>query len=143
MNGTGLAAPCCPKGSLGPRGRLRAAPLRSARPLGLRSERGARSMSMFIEPVASRPPSYCGRGAPPRALADGPLLDRAFAWLCEGRRHFPQAADIWSFRRRWPEEKTQIQAELLSGRFRFGLLRRVTLEDGSEIDLWSPRNALS
>lgn len=75
-------------------------------------------------------------------LASGSLLDRAFEWLCHRRRDYPPDADIWSFRQRWPEEKERLQADLLAGRFRFGLLRRIALKDGSEVDLWSPRDAM-
>ena len=35
-----------------------------------------------------------------------------------------------------------MQAGLLAGRFRFGLLQRVTKADGTEADLWSARDAL-
>ncbi len=31
---------------------------------------------------------------------------------------------------------------MAAGRFRFGLLTRITLKDGEEIDLWSARDAL-
>ena len=75
-------------------------------------------------------------------LASDALLDRAYEWLCHRRRDYPPDADIWSFRQRWPEEKERLQADLLAGRFRFGLLRRIALKDGSEVDLWSPRDAL-
>ena len=51
-------------------------------------------------------------------------------------------ADIWSFRRDWRDERQSLKAALLSGRFRFGLLQRVTNADGSEADLWSARDAL-
>jgi hypothetical protein len=51
-------------------------------------------------------------------------------------------ADIWSFRRGWADEKQRLQGELLSCRFRFGLLQRVTKADGGEADLWSARDAL-
>ena len=77
-----------------------------------------------------------------RDLASGPRLDRAFEWLCRRRRAYPTDADIWPFRRRWPEEKERLEADLLAEHFRFGLLRRITLADGSEVDLWSPRDAL-
>ena len=40
------------------------------------------------------------------------------------------------------EEKEQIRTELLAGRYRFGLLARVTLKHGEEVDLWSARDAL-
>ena len=75
-------------------------------------------------------------------LACGSLLDRPFEWLCHRRRDYPSDAAIWTFRRSWPEEKKRLQTDLLAGRFRFRLLRRITLADGSEIDLWSPRDAL-
>ena len=41
-------------------------------------------------------------------LASAPLLDRAFEWLCRRRRIYPPDADIWTFRRRWPEEKERL-----------------------------------
>jgi hypothetical protein len=75
-------------------------------------------------------------------LASDVILDRAYAWLCEQRRRWPDAADVWSFRRDWPAEKARLQAELRVGSFRFGLQERVTRESGEEIDLWSARDAL-
>ncbi len=36
----------------------------------------------------------------------------------------------------------QTQGGIGAGRFRFGLLTRITLKDGEEIDLWSARDAL-
>ncbi len=33
-----------------------------------------------------------------------------------------------------------LKAALVAGRFRFGLLTRVTLKDGEKIDLWSARD---
>jgi hypothetical protein len=39
----------------------------------------------------------------PLTLADNALLDRSSAWLCHRRRHYPADADVWAFRRRWPE----------------------------------------
>jgi hypothetical protein len=76
------------------------------------------------------------------ALASDAVLDAAFAWLCRRRQDWPADADIWSFRRNWRDEKQRLQGELLSGRFRFGLLQRVTKADGSEADLWSARDGL-
>ena len=52
------------------------------------------------------------------------------------------AADVWDFRRDWPFEKSRLQADLLSGHLRFGLLDHITKADGEEIDLWSARDAL-
>ena len=72
--------------------------------------------------------------------ADG-VLDSAFAWLCKRRRDYPADADVWGFRRHWPQEKMRIRAELLTGRYRFGLLTMITLSDGEDIDLWSACDA--
>ncbi len=75
-------------------------------------------------------------------LASDAVLDAAYGWLCHRRRDYPDNADVWSFRRHWPDEKRRLQADLLGGRFRFGLLARITLKDGEDIDLWSARDAL-
>ncbi len=57
-------------------------------------------------------------------LADGALLERAFAWLCHRRRDFPFGAAVWTFRRNWSQKKERLQAELREGCFHFGLLPR-------------------
>lgn len=75
-------------------------------------------------------------------LACDAVLDAAYAWLCHRRRDYPADADVWSLRRLWPVEKNRIQADLLAGDYRFGLLDRITLADGSDIDLWCSRDAL-
>ena len=75
-------------------------------------------------------------------IASDAILDDAYAWLCHRRRDYPANADVWSFRRDWAFEKRRLQAELRDGTFRFGLLDRVMLADGNEIDLWSSRDAL-
>ena len=75
-------------------------------------------------------------------LASNAVLDAAHGWLCHRRRDYPVDADVWSLRRHWPGEKRRIQADLLAGDFRFGLLDRITKADGTDIDLWSARDAL-
>jgi RNA-directed DNA polymerase len=75
-------------------------------------------------------------------LASDEVLDSAYAWLCRRRRDYSANSDVWSFRRGWPREKTQIKDQLRSGNYRFSLLARVTLKDGDETDLWSARDAL-
>jgi RNA-directed DNA polymerase len=74
-------------------------------------------------------------------LADE-VLDSAYAWLCERRKDWPANAHVWTFRRRWAQEKARLRNELLEGTYRVSLLSRVTLKDGQEIDLWSARDAL-
>ncbi len=75
-------------------------------------------------------------------IASDTTLDDAFIWLCKRRRDYPDHADVWDFRRQWPAEKASLQSDLSAGRFRFGLLNRITNVDGDEIDLWSARDAL-
>ena len=43
--------------------------------------------------------------------------------------------------RNWVWEKDGLRADLRSGRFRFGVLDRIALADGSDIELWSARDA--
>jgi hypothetical protein len=75
-------------------------------------------------------------------LASDAVLERAYRWLCERRRRWPEASDVWSFRRDWPAEKARLQSELRSGRFRFGLLERIRKPAGSEIEVFAARDAL-
>lgn len=75
-------------------------------------------------------------------LASDEVLDAAYSWLCQRRRDYPVDADVLSFRRCWPVEKSHIQADLLADYYRFGLLERITLANGSDIDLWMARDAL-
>ncbi len=75
-------------------------------------------------------------------IASDRTLDAAFTWLCKRRKNYPASADVWDFRRDWPEEKARIRSDLLAGRYRFALLSRVELAAGEDIDLWSARDAL-
>ena len=75
-------------------------------------------------------------------LASDAVLYAAYAWLCHRRKAYPADADVWFFRRQWAMEKERLQADLHAGEYRFGLLDRITLADGSDIDLWSARDAL-
>ena len=70
------------------------------------------------------------------------MLEAAYTWLCYRRKKYPPSADVWSFRRRWAQEKSLLQTELREGQYRFQLLTRVTLESQEEIDLWSARDAV-
>ncbi len=57
------------------------------------------------------------------------------AWLCQPRRDWPAVADVWRLRQRWLEDKGRLRAELLAGTYEVGLLSRVTLQDGTEVDM--------
>jgi len=75
-------------------------------------------------------------------LSSDTVLDAAYEWLCRRRREYPDHADVWGFRRNWKQEKDSLRGDLRSGRFRFGLLDRITKQVGGDIELWSARDAL-
>jgi len=50
------------------------------------------------------------------ALTDEPVLSSACAWLCKRGRGYPPCADMWNFRRHWPDEKRSLSRPLLAGR---------------------------
>ena len=82
-------------------------------------------MSVVVHPVSyiiatQRPGAHRRVMSLVDQLASDPVLDRAYAWLCRQRRRWPDAADVWSFRRDWAAEKVRIQQELSTGSFRFG-----------------------
>ena len=75
-------------------------------------------------------------------LASDAVIDQAYQWLCQQRRHWHANADVWELRSRWQHIKPTIQAELLNGTFRFAPMARVTKADGEVIHIWSARDAL-
>jgi hypothetical protein len=75
-------------------------------------------------------------------LMSDEVLDRAYAWLCRARRDYRSSADIWDFRRNWEKERQRLKNDLAAGQYRFGLLKRITKPDDSEIELWTARDAL-
>jgi RNA-directed DNA polymerase len=76
-------------------------------------------------------------------IASDAILDEAYAWLCRRRRDYPANTDIWWFRRNWASEKSRLQQNLLTNSYRFEALDRVTLKDGSTVDVWTSRDALA
>ena len=75
-------------------------------------------------------------------IASDAILNEAYAWLCHRRRDYPANADVWWFRRNWASEKSKLQKRLLTRTYRFEALDRVTLKDGSTVDVWTSRDAL-
>jgi hypothetical protein len=51
-------------------------------------------------------------------IASDEVLDAAFAWLCERRKHHHYNSDVWQVRRWWDEKKALVQAQLLAGTYR-------------------------
>jgi hypothetical protein len=75
-------------------------------------------------------------------VASDTVLDAAYEWLCQRRKHWPADSDVWSLRFCWPAEKARLRDELLSGNYRFAPLNRVTKSDATVIHIWSARDAL-
>ena len=75
-------------------------------------------------------------------VASDAVIDEAYRWLCQRRRHYPADADVWSLRHGWPLHRRHIQAELRAGRYRFAPQTRIQRKDRDDIDLWSARDAL-
>lgn len=75
-------------------------------------------------------------------LTSDTVLEQAFEWLCLRRKAYPDHADVWDFRRHWAQEKARLQADLVTGDYRFDLLTRIDTADGEAVDLWSARDAL-
>ena len=70
------------------------------------------------------------------------VLEAAYTWLVKRRQAYPSSSDVWSFRRKWQQEKARLQEELAAGRYRFSPMSRVIRRDQSKIELWSARDAL-
>jgi hypothetical protein len=45
------------------------------------------------------------------------ILEQAFAWLRARCKEYPDTADCWRLRQRWPEERSRLTAELLAGTY--------------------------
>jgi hypothetical protein len=69
-------------------------------------------------------------------------LNEAYHWLCRQRRDYPPDADVWDLRVHWHSERIRLEADLRTGRFRFGPLRVIAKADGEVLHLWSARDAL-
>lgn len=74
-------------------------------------------------------------------IASDEVIESAFAWLCVKRQLYHYNADVWQVRRWWQEKKTQVQAQLLAGTFRFRELRLIR---GKErvTEMWASLDAL-
>jgi RNA-directed DNA polymerase len=100
------------------------------------------STAEIEEPYNAREFSVASPGADPGGRGHCSGLGNCLCWLCQQGRDWPVEADVWRLRQRWPEEKVQIREDLLTGAYEVGLLRRVTLQNGEEVDLWAARDAV-
>jgi RNA-directed DNA polymerase len=74
-------------------------------------------------------------------IASNDVLQQAYDWLCARRKAYSANNDVWDLCWRWAEVKPRLQAELLAGTYRLGVLERRAGEE-SVIELWSSLDAL-
>ena len=69
-------------------------------------------------------------------------LETAYQWLCQQRKHYPDNADIWSFRFNWAEHKHALLKTINQGNYQFAPLKRLQKANGQIIHLWCSQDAL-
>jgi hypothetical protein len=74
-------------------------------------------------------------------IAGDPILDQAYGWLCHQRQDASPHDGVWILRERWPEATRRLQSELLAGRYRCQVTRRVRTDEGV-LEIWSAEDAL-
>jgi hypothetical protein len=52
-------------------------------------------------------------------LTNTDLVDGAYNWLCQQRRHFLVDSDVWDVRFHWQAVKAKLMDELMSNTFTF------------------------
>ena len=62
-------------------------------------------------------------------------LDDAYTWLCRWRLHFPPDADIWWFRRRYPDIRSDLLPAINSGLYHFSPQQKIIKSSGEAIQL--------
>jgi hypothetical protein len=62
-------------------------------------------------------------------IASEPVLDEAYAWLCERRLDYSPNDDVWDVRWRWAELRPKLQEWLRAGVYRIGAVRRFPAGD--------------
>ncbi len=69
-------------------------------------------------------------------------MDNAYGWLCQQRKHYPDNADIWSFRFNWDKTKHLLLKAINQGDYQFSPLKRLHKANGQIIHLWCSQDAL-
>ena len=75
-------------------------------------------------------------------IANSDLVDEAYSWLCQQRKHFPVNSDVWDVRFHWVEVKAKLIAELTSDTFNFKPLQKVTKSTDEVIHVWTSIDSL-
>ena len=74
-------------------------------------------------------------------IASDDVLEQSYRWLCERRKDYSHNDEVWLVRFRWSEEKPDLQAQLIEGRYRFSPLRRIHGTD-EDLEIWSALDSL-
>jgi RNA-directed DNA polymerase len=75
-------------------------------------------------------------------LTNEALIDNSFSWLCKQRKHFPANSDVWDLRFHWHTLKPQLINDLLTNRFTFRPLQKISKQSGEVIHLWTSVDCL-
>ncbi|PHI30175.1 RNA-directed DNA polymerase [Budvicia aquatica] len=70
------------------------------------------------------------------------LLESAFTWLCQTRKHFPANAGVWHLRFHWRVEKQRLYQQLNAGTYQLSPLQLVKTAQGDTRAIWSSPDAL-
>lgn len=54
---------------------------------------------------------------PINRIASDSVIDQAYDWLCEKRKHYRHNNDVWHVRFGWAKQKAALQKQLRSGRY--------------------------
>lgn len=76
-----------------------------------------------------------------REITADAVLDAAFEWLCQQRRHYPADADVWDLRWRWMVEKPRLIRTLRANEYRFAP-NQALRKNGETLHLWCARDTL-
>ena len=74
-------------------------------------------------------------------IAPDQVLEQAYQWLCDRRRNYSHNDEVWEIRYRWTEIKPLLQAELIAGRYRFSLLKRIRRTE-DDLEIWPALDSL-
>lgn len=75
-------------------------------------------------------------------IVNSDLIDEAYSWLCQQRKHFPVNSDVWDVRFHWQVVKAKLIAELTSNTFNFKPLQKVSKSTGEVIHVWTSIDSL-
>ena len=75
-------------------------------------------------------------------IANSDLVDEAYRWLCQQRKHFPPNADIWHFCCYYFAIKSDPLRQINTSDYQFSPLQKIIKKNGQIIYLWGSQDAL-